>query len=323
MTDTALIAGAGVIGAGWAVRFLAFGWHVCVYDLDKQAPARVEATLKQAQSSVTAVYPQARFNGDLTFISSLSEMPPTVSWIQESLPEALEVKRDFYRSLQGTQAIVASSTSGFKPSDLGAGLTVSPLVCHPFNPVYLLPLVEVVAPANMADERKQHVHSKLRGLGMHPVSPHKEIDAHIADRLLEAVWREALWLIKDGVATTQQVDEAITHGFGLRWAQMGLFETYRLAGGEGGFAHFLRQFGPALQWPWSRLTDVPELDEALVRRIVEQSDEQAQGRSIAELSAIRDANLVALLAALKEQNWGAGKAINQFNATQQKAQEEG
>src|SRR5680860_513840 len=123
---------------------------------------------------------------------------------------------------------------------------------------------------------------------MHPLHVRAEIDAHIADRLLEAVWREALWLVKDGVATTEEIDDVIRFGFGLRWAQMGLFETYRIADGEGGMAHFVRQFGPALQWPWTKLTDVPELTEELVQTISDQSDAQSGHRELRELERTRD-----------------------------------
>ena len=126
------------------------------------------------------------------------------------------------------------------------------------------------------------------------------------------MWREALWLIKDGVATTEQIDDLMTHGFGLRWAQKGLFETYRTAGGEAGMKHFLEQFGPCLQWPWTKLTDVPDLDDALIDRIVEQSDAQAAGRSVSELEEERDANLVAMLKALRQEDAAAGAFLNRL-----------
>jgi carnitine 3-dehydrogenase len=129
---------------------------------------------------------------------------------------------------------------------------------------------------------------------------------------LEAVWREALWLIKDGVATTEQIDDIMTHGFGLRWAQKGLFETYRTAGGEAGMKHFLEQFGPCLQWPWTKLTDVPDLDDDLINLIVSQSDAQAAGRSVSELEDERDANLVAILNALRHEDRAAGAFLNQL-----------
>ncbi len=114
-----------------------------------------------------------------------------------------------------------------------------------------------------------------------------EIDGFVADRLLEALWREALWLVNDGVATVEQVDDAIRYGAGLRWASMGTMLTYRIAGGEGGMRHFMAQFGPALQWPWSKLTDVPELTDELLDRIEQQSDAQAGGADVRELERLQ------------------------------------
>jgi carnitine 3-dehydrogenase len=187
-------------------------------------------------------------------------------------------------------------------------------VAHPFNPVYLLPLVEVVPSPATHPAVIEAAKAMLRDLGMYPLHVRKEIDAHVADRLLEAVWREALWLVRDGVATTEEIDEAIRMGFGLRWAQMGLFETYRIAGGEAGMRHFLRQFGPCLNWPWTRLTDVPELDEDLVELIAAQSDAQSGDHSIIELERIRDGNLIAILRALKARDWGAGRVLNAHDA---------
>ena len=152
----------------------------------------------------------------------------------------------------------------------------------------------------------------LESIGMSPTLIEQEIDAHIADRLLEAVWREALWLVKDGIASTAEIDAVIRNGFGLRWAQMGLFETYRIAGGDAGMRHFLAQFGPALQWPWSRLTDVPEMDEALVELIAAQSDQQAGAATVDELMDERDRNLVAILKALKATRGGVGSTLSAF-----------
>ena len=134
---------------------------------------------------------------------------------------------------------------------------------------------------------------------MRPLVVRKEIDGFIADRLLEALWREALWLVNDGVATVSEIDDAIRFGAGLRWSFMGTFLTYRIAGGEAGMRHFMEQFGPALQWPWTKLTDVPELTDELLDRLVEQSDEQAGGQSIRELEALRDDCLVAVIQALR------------------------
>jgi carnitine 3-dehydrogenase len=149
----------------------------------------------------------------------------------------------------------------------------------------------------------------LRGIGMYPLVIRKEIDAHIADRLLEAVWRESLWLVKDGIATTEEIDEAIRMGFGLRWAQMGLFETYRIAGGEAGMKHFMAQFGPALAWPWTKLMDVPEFTDELVDLIAGQSDDQSGHLAIRDLERLRDDNLVAMMRALRRSGSGAGGVI--------------
>ncbi|MDA0680705.1 MAG: carnitine 3-dehydrogenase, partial [Proteobacteria bacterium] len=234
----------------------------------------------------------------------------------ESVPEELALKHKVIAEIQKhapAHAILGSSTSGFKPSELQAG-AIRPgqiLVAHPFNPVYLLPLAEVVAGPGCSDDVRDRACELLRSIGMEPLVVRHEIDAHIADRFLEAVWREALWLIKDDIATTEEIDNAIRYGFGLRWGQMGLFETYRLAGGEEGMAHFIRQFGPCLAWPWTKLTDVPDLDEELVQKIASQSDAQSGQYGIRELEAIRDRNLVGFLRSLKERDWGAGRILNQ------------
>ena len=240
-------------------------------------------------------------------------------WIQESVPERLDLKLKVYKGLQEAcdpDAVIGSSTSGFKPSELqeGALRPEQIVVTHPFNPVYLLPLIELVPTEANSVEFVEKAKSLLSSVGFFPLHVKKEIDAHIADRFLEAVWREALWLVKDGIATTEEIDEAIRMGFGIRWAQMGLFETYRVAGGEAGMRHFMAQFGPALKWPWTKLMDVPEFTDELVDMIADQSDAQSGMHSIRELERIRDNNLVGMMRALKAQNWGAGAVLNQHDA---------
>jgi len=313
----AVCIGGGVIGGGWAARFLLYGWDVVVSDPNPRVEAQIADILSNAEKCLPAladVPMPAR--GALSFESSLAAAVADADWIQESVPEDLAIKRKVITEIQANapaQAILGSSTSGFKPSELqeGASRPGQILVVHPFNPVYLLPLAEVVAGPKCIAEVRDRACDLLRSIGMEPLLVRLEIDAHIADRFLEAVWREALWLIKDDIATTEEIDNAIRYGFGLRWGQMGLFETYRLAGGEAGMAHFIRQFGPCLAWPWTKLTDVPELDEALVKKIASQSDAQSGAYSIRELEAIRDRNLVGMLRSLKERDWGAGRVLNQ------------
>ena len=312
MTRTAAIIGAGVIGAGWAARFLLNGWNVRVFDPEPAAQERLAAVLEAARLALpglgdVALPPE----GELSFPGLISETVRGADWVQESVPERIELKQKIYQALQSSMeedAILASSTSGFTPTELQAG---SPragqiVVAHPFNPVYLLPLVELVGSDRNLPETMEKAADVLTSIGMAPLKVRAEVPAHIADRLLEAVWREALWLVKDGVATTAEIDDAIRMGFGLRWAQMGLFETYRIAGGDGGMAHFLHQFGPALKWPWTKLTDVPEMDDTLVNTIAAQSDDQSGNLSIRDLETQRDRNLVGILRALQFNNWGAG-----------------
>jgi carnitine 3-dehydrogenase len=144
---------------------------------------------------------------------------------------------------------------------------------------------------------------------MRPLVVRREVDAFVADRLLEALWREALWLVADDVATVEEVDDAIRFGAGLRWASMGPFLTYRIAGGEAGMRHFMEQFGPALQLPWTKLTDVPELTGALLDKLAAQSDAQAAGRGVRELERLRDDCLVSVIQGLRAHDFGAGAVL--------------
>ncbi len=215
-------------------------------------------------------------------------------------------------------ALIGSSTSGLLPSELQAGLAHPErlFVAHPYNPVYLLPLVEIVGGKATTAATIDRARAVLDAIGMKGVVIAREIEAFVGDRLLEALWREALWLIKDDICDVETLDNVIRYSFGLRWAQMGLFQTYRIAGGEAGMRHFLAQFGPCLKWPWTKLTDVVDLDDALIEKIAAQSDKQAAGLSIRELERIRDENLVSILRGLKTghggEGWGAGKLLAEF-----------
>ncbi len=313
----AAIVGGGVIGGGWAARFLLHGWDVSVSDPSPKVGAQIDAILKNARQWLPALadVPMPS-EGKLTFAKSLAESVSGADWVQESVPEELALKHKVLAEIQANapdDSIVGSSTSGFKPSELqdGASNPGQILVAHPFNPVYLLPLVEVVAGKACSDDVRAQACELLKSIGMEPLIVRNEIDAHLADRFMEAVWREALWLIKDDVATTEEIDNSIRYGFGLRWGQMGLFETFWLAGGEEGMAHFIRQFGPCLKWPWTKLMDVPDMTEELVQKIADQSDAQSGKYSIRELEWIRDRNLVGMLRSLKERDWGAGRVLNQ------------
>jgi len=321
VADRAALVGAGVIGAGWAARMVMSGVDVAVADPSPEAPAFVSRIVDQASEAWDGLGLSTDKRGDLRFVDSVAEAVAGVGFVQESVPERLDLKREVYTHIEAAahvDTLIASSTSGFKPTDLARDMSHPQrlVVGHPYNPVYLLPVVEVVGGEQTADATVGAAQAFYTSIGMEPVHVKVEIDAFIGDRLLEAIWREAIWLVNDGVATTEEIDRVITHGFGLRWAQMGLFETYRVAGGNGGFRHFLAQFGPALEWPWTKLTDTPEWTDELVDRIVDQSDEQSGAHSVDELERIRDRNLVAFLKALEANDWAAGQTLAAQRADQ-------
>jgi len=254
--------------------------------------------------------------GALTFTANIADAVAGADFVQESAPERIDLKRKLIHEVcahTGADVVVASSSSGLLPSELqdGARFPERILIGHPFNPVYLMPLVEIVGGKQTSDAVKQTAADFYRNIGMHPLFIKKEIDAFVADRLMEALWREALHLVNDGVAGTDDIDQAMAFGPGLRWAFMGPFMTYRVAGGEGGFRHFMAQFGPSLKWPWARF-DGPELTDELLDKLAAQSDEQAAGKSIAELEQKRDDCLVAVLRALRGEQHAAGQTLKRY-----------
>jgi carnitine 3-dehydrogenase len=307
--------GGGVIGGGWAARFLLAGSDVRLYDPDPEAERKLGEMLELARRALgrlSAVPPPRE--GSLTVVPTAAAAAEGVELVQESSPERVELKCALLTEVcaaAGPDVLIASSTSGLRPTALAAemGRPERFLVAHPFNPVYLLPLVELCGGQRTSPEAIERAGDVYRSLGMAPLVVRKEIDGFVADRMLEALWREALWLVNDGVATAAEVDDAIRLGAGLRWSFMGSFLTYRIAGGEAGMRHFMAQFGPALKWPWTKLMDVPELTDELLDTIVVQSDEQAEGRSARELEQLRDDCLVSVLQALRARNIGAGAVL--------------
>ena len=307
--------GGGVIGGGWAARFLLNGVDVRLFDPDPDAERKTGEMLANARRAYDRLtLAPLPAEGALTVVGSVGEAVADAGFVQESAPERLELKQRLLADadrVAAPETVIASSTSGLRPTRLQEGLRRPEriVVGHPFNPVYLLPLVEVCGGVQTSAEAVERAAAVYRSVGMHPLVLRRELDGFVADRLLEALWREALWLVNDDVATVAEVDDAIRFGAGLRWACMGSFLTYRIAGGEAGMRHFIAQFGPALRWPWTKLTDVPELTPELVDKVASQSDEQAAGRSLRELERERDDCIVALLHALRAENAGAGATL--------------
>jgi carnitine 3-dehydrogenase len=320
--NKAAVIGGGVIGAGWAARLVLNGIDTAVYDPDPESRRKIIEVLDNARRAYRAISPDGLpAEGNLTHCASLAEAVAGVDFIQKSVPERLDIKHKVLGEIcthAPKDALVGSSTSGLLPSHMQTALKEPErfVVAHPYNPVYLLPLVEIVGGDQTAPETIERAKEVYASIGMKPVVIRREIEAFVGDRLLEAMWREALWLIKDGICTTEELDDIVRHSFGLRYAQMGIFDVYRVAGGEAGMRHFLAQFGPCLTWPWTKLTDVPEFNDELVELIAGQSDAQSGHIPIRELERIRDDNLIAIMEALSHTNggkgWGAGAVLADY-----------
>ena len=307
--------GSGVIGSGWVARALAHGLDVVAWD---PAPGAEQALRKRIANAWPALekqgLAQGASQGRLKVVSTLEECVRDADFIQESAPERLDLKLDLHAKISAAakpEAIIGSSTSGLLPSEFYESATHPErcVVGHPFNPVYLLPLVEIVGGKRTAPEAIEAAKTIYTTLGMRPLHVRKEVPGFIADRLLEALWREALHLVNDGVATTGEIDDAIRFGAGLRWSFMGTFLTYTLAGGDAGMRHFMSQFGPALKLPWTYLP-APELTDKLIDDVVDGTSEQLGDRSIAALERYRDDTLLAVLDAVKTSKTNHGMSFS-------------
>ena len=306
--------GTGVIGGGWAARALHFGIDVVAADVKPQMEDWLRGAIENAEPALarltSAPLPP---KGKLSFTTDFTAMARQADFIQENIPEQLPLKQRVLAEVSRSapaDVVIASSTSGLTPSDLQRDM-VAPerlIVGHPFNPVYLLPLVELVGGHKTSPAALKAAGEFYRAIGMHDLVVRNEVPGHLTDRLQEAMWREILHMVNEGVATTEELDQSIIYGPGLRWAGMGMNLIYHLAGGESGMRHMLAQFGPALKWPWTKLV-APELSEQLIDRMVEGTQESAGGRSIRELERLRDDYLVAIQQVLRQFDLGAGRTL--------------
>ncbi|WP_038937166.1 3-hydroxyacyl-CoA dehydrogenase NAD-binding domain-containing protein [Bradyrhizobium japonicum] len=303
--------GGGVIGGGWAARFLLNGVDVRLYDPASNAVEYVNKMLAKARRAyqrmtLVPLPPE----GMLTVVDSVAEAVHGVDLVQESAPERLELKQKLLASASRVAEPglpICSSTSGFRPSMLQAEMDhpESFLVAHPFQPVYLLPLVELCAGQHTASEMLDRAAAIYRSIGMHPLVVRKEVDGFLANRLGEALNRESLWLVHDDAATLQEIDDAIRYSWALRRAAIG---SYRAADGGKGIRQAIEQW--AFKWPWSKLTDKPDINAAFLDKAAAQADALVKADPL-DISAEqkRDDLLVALLQALRSQGYGPGETL--------------
>ncbi|ALX50061.1 3-hydroxyacyl-CoA dehydrogenase NAD-binding domain-containing protein [Lentibacillus amyloliquefaciens] len=294
------VVGTGVIGNGWITRFLANGFRVVASDPDPEAEARTRDAVERAWPSMEKMgLEEGASRDNLSFEPDLAKALAEADFIQENVPEREELKRGVIASIDKyapKEAVIGSSTSGILPSTLQADCAHHPervIVAHPFNPVYLMPLVELVGGENTDDRFVEKARQFYEQMDMKPLVVRQEIEGHIADRLMEAIWRESLHIVNDGAATTEEVDASIVYGPGLRWALMGPFMTLHMGGGKQGMRHLLEQFGPALKLPWTKL-EAPELTDELSEKIVTGSEAQTGDVEMEKLEERRDAFLIEL-----------------------------
>jgi carnitine 3-dehydrogenase len=289
--------GAGLIGGGWAARCLAHGLDVTAWDPGPNAEAKLRATVANAWPALVRIglKPGAK-KSRLRFARDLESAVKGADFIQESATENEKLKRQLHARIDAaapSKVIIASSSSGLLPTRFQADCKHPErvLVGHPFNPAYLLPLVEVLGGKKTSPAAIKGAIAFYRQVGMRPLKVKVEVPAFIADRLQHALWREALHLIADGVCSTSDIDDAIRFGPGLRWSFLGTCLIFHLAGGQGGMTHFMRQFGPLLDLPWTKLKG-PKPTPALVKRLISGTKKQAAGKSIEELERFRDDCLI-------------------------------
>ncbi|HEX5302844.1 MAG TPA: 3-hydroxyacyl-CoA dehydrogenase NAD-binding domain-containing protein [Streptosporangiaceae bacterium] len=294
------IVGAGVIGGGWALHYLRMGFRVDVHD--PGAGAR-DGLLRMLESTWPVLErlglrPGAS-PGNLTFCRTLGEAVGGADVVQENCPEDAALKRRVLAEIDAAappEIVIASSTSGFAMTML-QGDCANPQRCvvgHPFNPPYLIPLVEVAGGEKTDPAAVDWLTAFYASTGKRPLRLSGELPGFVGNRLQEALWREALHMVAAGEATVEEIDASIAWGPGLRWAQMGPCLTFHLAGGSGGMAHMLDHFGAALLEPWTRL-EAPALTPQLRERMVDGCLREAAGRSVGDLERLRDEFLAELL----------------------------
>jgi len=298
--DKIAIIGTGVIGSGWTLRLLAKKKEIYVFEPSIKQKKFLLDEIKRTTKSLKNFYKISTISTKkLYFKKTIRDAVKDVDLIQENVPENEKIKKKIVKEISKwskPNAIIASSSSGLLPSRIQSACKNPArfIIAHPFNPVYLLPLVEIVKGKKTKLDFLKKSEIFYRSLGMVPLILKKEVEGYLSDRLQESMWRESLHIINENLASTDDLDKAIIHGPGLRWSLMGIFLTFHLAGGKQGMKHMLNQFGPSLKLPWTKLK-APNLTKKLSNRIIKGTKDQSKGKSIKELTTIRDNFLIDLL----------------------------
>ena len=293
------VIGIGVIGTGWIIRFLYNQKKIKVYDPNLKQKKNLLKEIKRVEPALRKIYKKKiNLSKQLEFSDSLEEAVQNADLIQENAPENETLKKNLIKEISQyskINSIIASSSSGLLPSKIQSKCRNPKrlIIAHPFNPVYLLPLVELVAGKQTDKKFINQANMFYSNIGMKTLILKKELPGYLSDRLQESMWRESLHIINEGYASTQDLDDAIIYGPGLRWSLMGTFLTFHLAGGKMGMAHMLEQFGPALKLPWTKLK-APTLNNKLKNKIINGTKKQSKNRSVENLSNLRDNFLIDL-----------------------------
>ena len=294
------IIGTGVIGTGWIIRCLAHNKIVYAFDRDIKLKKNLITEIKRTWPYVKKLFKKKKLNlNNFTFFTSIEDALKNADLIQECATENYALKTKLMSVIgkySKPSAIILSSSSGLLPTKIYSKCKnpERTMIGHPFNPVYLLPAVEIVPGKKTSKKYLNETKKFYKSISMKPIMVKHELPGYLSDRLQEALWREGLHIIKEGHATTEDLDRAIQDGPGLRWSLMGTFLTFHLAGGKSGMKHMLEQFGPALKLPWTKLK-APKLSNKLINRLVEGTRKQSKGKSVEKISNIRDQYLIDLL----------------------------
>ena len=293
------VIGTGVIGAGWIIRCLAHNKIVYAFDKDLKLKNSLIKEIKRTWPFVKKLFKKNKLNlKNFYYFTSLEKTLKDAEFIQECATENYALKTKLMSTIGNyakPNAIISSSSSGLLPTRIYSKCKnpQRSLIGHPFNPVYLLPAVEIVPGKKTSTKYLNQAKKFYKSISMNPIMVKKELPGYLSDRLQEALWREGLHIINEGYATTEDLDRAIEDGPGLRWSLMGTFLTFHLAGGKAGMKHMLEQFGPALKLPWTKLK-APKLTKNLSSRIISGTKNQSKGKSVSMISNIRDEYLVEL-----------------------------